>query len=200
MNKNARNLVCGCLLALMLSACVTAPSRGLPPLGGWPERQAVLAKANNWGFSGRIGVKDGDDGFNGNLHWEQRRDYFDLRVSGPLGAGTVLIAGDTERMTVTDKDGEVTELIDVEEDLRRRYGWHIPVDSLRYWALGIPDPRFAASTELNDDGLLAVLAQGGWQVSIDRYRDYEGQAMPRRVTAVREAARVRLVIDRWTFH
>lgn len=90
-----------CIVSL-LSACAAQRIGTLPALDGWDERQRILAGIGSWGFSGRIAVRDGEEGFNGNLHWEQRRDYFDARVSGPLGAGTVLIAGDARAVTVTE--------------------------------------------------------------------------------------------------
>ena len=37
------------------------------------------------------------------------------------------------------------------------YGWTIPVTSLRFWALGIPDPASPAETEFGDDGQLRKL-------------------------------------------
>ena len=101
---------------------------------------------------------------------------------------------------MTEDGGEVTALADPERDLRRRFGWQIPVASLRYWALGIPDPARPADTEFDESGMLTALSQGGWDVTIDQYRDGGGAPMPRRLAAMRDGTRVRLVIDRWTFH
>lgn len=189
----------GLLIALVLSGCATQHSNTLPALDDWDTRRQVLEDVRNWGFTGRIALRGNDDGFQGGLHWEQRRDYFDARVSGPLGMGTVRIAGDAGAVRVTDKDGAETRLYDPEQDLQRLYGWQIPIESLRYWALGIPDPRFPADTQFADDGTLTTLAQAGWQVRIDRYREGGGQLMPRRLKASRESSQVTLVIDRWTF-
>jgi len=187
-------------LLAVLTGCATQPSGELPPIGNFEERRDVLSSIDAWAFSGRIAVRDGDDGFNGNLHWEQRRDYFDARVSGPLGAGTVLIAGDAGTVTITDDDGEVTALADPERTLEARYGWRIPVGSLSWWALGLPDPSRPATSEVDESGRLASLEQGGWSVDIDQYRGAGGASMPRRLTARQGSARVRLVIDRWTFY
>lgn len=188
------------LVALaLLAGCATRQGVRLPPLDDWETRQAVLAGVGSFSFDGRIAVSDGQDGFNGNLRWYQNRQHYDVRLSGPLGAGTVHIRGDDERLTVTEKDGSVTELRDAERDLRARYGWRIPVASLRYWALGIPDPSRPADTELGEDGKLARMQQGGWTVTIDQYDEGGGRPMPRRMTAKRDDSRVRLVIDDWVF-
>ena len=89
-------------------------------------------------------MKAGDEGFNGKFNWMQRDDAFNATVGGPLGIGTVGIEGDGSSIVLTDKDGERTTLRNAEADLYSRYGWTIPVSSLRYWALGIPDPSMAA--------------------------------------------------------
>jgi len=73
------------------------------------------------------------------------------------------------------------------------------VSSLRYWALGIPDPASAANESLNEDGMLAALSQQSWQVTFAQYAQGGGQLMPRRLTAVDDDIKVRLVIDDWTF-
>ena len=188
------------LLFLALTAgCATQRGSALPDMPDWETRTAVLAGVETWEFSGRIGVASGDDGFNGKLWWWQKDDWFRARVSGPLGVGTLLIDGDRSGVSVTDKDGAVTRLRDPEVDLRDRYGWTIPVASLRFWALGIPDPALPAQTEFGDDGQLTRLVQRDWTVSIAQYAEGGGQSMPRRVTATKDAARVRLVIDDWVF-
>ena len=165
----------------------------------WESRRAILQEVTRWEFQGRIGASAGDEGFNGKLWWWQRDDDFRATISGPLGFGKVKIAGFGSRFTITDKDGAVTEIADAEEDLRARFGWTIPVDSLRFWALGIPDPGFPAVSEFNDDGLLASLEQQGWRVTINQYRAAGNQPMPRRLVAVSDGARVVLVIDDWAF-
>lgn len=188
------------LTALLLHACAARRGLELPDLPDWDTRRAVLEAQDQWGFAGRIGASAGDEGFNGKLRWRQHEDDFSATVSGPLGVGTVRIEGHGDHVTLTDKQGETTELTDAELDLRLRYGWTIPVKSLRYWALGIPDPSVPTVTRFGDNGLLDEMQQGEWLVTITEYRDGGGQPMPRRLTAVNADAKVRLVIDKWTFY
>lgn len=188
-------------LALLATGCAVQRGVDLPDIGDWERRQAVLAEIDAFEFSGRVGVRYADDGFNGKIHWEQDGDAFDARLSGPLGMGTVLIAGSGNSAVITDKDGATTVLADLEAELYRRYGWSIPVESLRYWALGIPDPAAPAETDFGPAGELTALEQRGWTVTIGSYREAGGsQRMPAKLTATDPRTRVRLVIDRWTFH
>lgn len=187
------------ILAIGLSGCATRRGIELPELGGWESRKAVLEQLEEWEFAGRIGVSAGDEGFNGKLWWRQDGVVFRARISGPLGVGTIFINGDRREMTLTDRDGVVTELDDAEAELRARYGWTIPVTSLRYWVLGIPDPASSSDVGFNADGRVGELQQQNWQVTIGQYAEGGGQQMPRRLTAVNDDIRVRLVIDDWTF-
>lgn len=188
------------LLLLAIAGCATQRGADLPELSDWDSRTRTLAEIANWEFRGRIGVSAGNEGFNGKLRYAQINEAFRATVSGPLGFGTVRIDGDRKGVTITDKDGEETVLRDPEFDLRARYGWTIPVTSLRFWALGIPDPSAPAVTEFGEDGLLTSLEQGSWLISITQYRDGGGQSMPRRLTAISGDSKVRLLIDDWTFH
>lgn len=185
----------------LLAGCATPKGVELPDLSEWEQRQRVLAAIDRFDFNGRIAVKAGDDGFNAKLRWYQDANDFSATVSGPLGVGTVRIEGDDDVVQFTDKEGVTTVLADVERDLYYRYGWTIPVESLRYWALGIPDPRVPAETSFGDDGELTDLTQRGWTVTVGRYREAGGgQPMPRLLTATNMETSVRLVIDRWVFH
>ena len=186
-------------LATALAGCAAPKSALLPELSDWDARQQVLAGLDEWEFSGRIAVKTASDGFNGKLRWLQERDAFEATASGPLGAGAVRIEGDGGSVVLTDKDGIRTELEDAELEFRLRYGWTIPVQSLRYWALGVPDPAAPADTVIDEAGQLTSLRQRDWSVTFSRYADGGGQMMPKVLTAQNADTRVRLVIDYWIF-
>ncbi len=191
----------GLLCLALLSACATTTRErvDLPEFASWNDRAALLAELSDWEFRGRIGVKAGDDGFNGKVRWIQQDERFNATVGGPIGIGTVRIEGAGNTAVLTDKDGVMTRLEDVETELLYRYGWTLPVQSLRYWALGIPDPAQPAETTFDKDGLLERLEQRDWEVKVERYKDSSGQPMPFRLTATSRATKVRLVVDSWYF-
>jgi outer membrane lipoprotein LolB len=196
----ARLVFLSTAVLVLLAGCVTTPeSIDLPDIDSWDTRTDVLGSIENWEFKGRIAVKAGDDGFNGKFNWAQQDSDFSATVGGPLGMGTVRIEGDGQLITLTDNDGVETVLHDPEVELRWRYGWTIPVTSLRYWALGIPDPATPSTTRLDEQGLLSRLEQSGWVVEISKYHEGGGQQMPRVLTATNPDTRVRMVIDRWLF-
>jgi len=185
---------------IALSGCATTrQGTSLPDISNWELRQEVLGGLREWQFKGRIAVKAGDEGFDGKFNWSQKDDAFSATVGGPLGIGMVRIEGDDRSIVLTDKDGSETVLVDAELELYYRYGWTIPIASLRYWALGIPDPRTPAETQIDERGRLVQLRQNDWVVEISRYREEAGQDMPRNLTATNTNTRVRMVIDKWIF-
>jgi outer membrane lipoprotein LolB len=196
----ARSLASLAAILVAVSGCASSrPVIDLPELSSWERRQEVLNNISSWEFKGRIAIKAGDEGFNGKFRWTQTGDEFSATVGGPLGVGTVRIEGDDQTIVLTDKDGVESLLVDPEIELYHRYGWTIPVSSLRYWALGIPDPDRAAKTELDEEARLASLEQGNWQVTISRYKESAGQSLPHTLTAINPDTRVRMVIDTWSF-
>jgi outer membrane lipoprotein LolB len=187
-------------LLLLLSACATQRGHELNDITDWDSRKRILTHTTRWEFSGRIGVSATNEGFNGKIWWWQRDEYYRARISGPLGVGSIQVDGDGDRITLTDEDGEVTKMSDAEADLRQRYGWTIPLSSLRYWVLGVPDPARPAQLEFGAEGMLLSMQQGAWTVIVDQYAQGGGQLMPRRVVATSDDARVRLVVDNWVFN
>ena len=187
------------LAALFLAGCAGPAGVTLPDLGDWEQRQRTLAALDEWTFNGRAAVRTEDDGFNAKLRWLQSGVRYQATLSGPLGIGTVRIEGDDQQAVLINEDGEQSTFHDIEAELQHRYGWTIPVRSLRYWALGIPDPSLPADTKLDEAGRLAELKQGGWQVRVSKYGAAAGQVMPSRVRAGNGSAVITLVIDRWVF-
>ena len=191
-------------LAIMLSlllivGCATQRGIGLPDFPDWNTRTQTLASLMDWQFKGRIGVSTGNEGFNGELRYSQINNGFRAMVSGPLGFGTIRLEGYGRSVTLIDKDGEERILIDPEIDLHAMYGWTIPVASLRFWVLGIPNPTMPADTKFNEDGLLVSFSQDTWFINITQYRDGGGQLMPGRLSAISGENKIRLVIDNWVF-
>ena len=164
----------------------------------WESRKVLLGSLEDWGFNGRIAVRGADDGFNGKLRYQQVAGDFEAVMSGPLGIGTVKLARSGEDLRFTDKNGTVTAFTDPDVELRYRLGWEVPLDSLRYWALGIPDPERPAEAALDEAGGLATtIEQDGWSIDVAKYGDIGGQAMPKRLIVTNGETRVTLVIDRW---
>lgn len=162
--------------------------RALP--SNWDDRRGELQALMRFDLQGRLAVASGEEGFSAALRWSQRFDRARLEVDGPLGVGGVRV--DLERGRLRDEA--------VRTELEQRLGFALPIESLRYWMLGVPDPARAAEEQRDADSpTLAALTQDGWTVSFTRYaRVADGNyELPQLIEVTRESVRVRLLIERW---
>lgn len=185
-------------IGLTLSSC--AGLRPMPETANWPARRAALQAMADWTVRGRIAMATAEDGWSGSLIWRQANEDVDLSFRGPLGVGGVRIRGTTERLEVETTRGQALTIRDPEDELRREFGWTIPVYSMRYWMLGASDPHSRADEVVDDRGLLKELSQGGWTVLYESYRDVEGTLLPRKVVLQNDDIRIRLAVSSWSIH
>jgi outer membrane lipoprotein LolB len=81
-------------------------------------------------------------------------------------------------------------------------GWHLPVEYLRYWVIGIPAPGRAVIKSVDARGRLVELEQDGWRVTYPEYLGADnvaGEALPRRLVVSDPRLRIRVVVDEWQF-
>ncbi len=186
--------------------CLAAGCKTLPPptpdetagaLRPWAEQRDALASLDHYGLAGRVAVAAGDEGFSASLRYEQRAPQAELALDGPLGIGGLRVALDGEQLRITTSRGETLDGAAARAELERRLGFALPLEQLRWWLLGVPDPTLPAVETTGIDGVTATFEQDGWQVSIAQRDAALGFLLPRRLTAQREGARLRLVVDRW---
>jgi len=148
-------------------------------------------------MEGRIALRTGSDGYNGTLSWEQMDDLLDFRFRGPFGFGGFRIHGDLDRLRIKTTSGEELLMTDPEAEMRDRFGWSLPVYSMRFWIVGVSDPGMTADETVDDDGMLLELSQNGWDVSFDGYRVEDGLLLPKKIVMESGDVRIRVVADRW---
>ena len=174
---------------LSLGACaglrmVALPDRELP--AAWDARRSALQSWTGYDLRGRVAVARGEDGFSGALRWVQSGSTARLEIDGPLGVG-----GARFELDPAQADGAALE---------QALGVPVPVASLRYWLLGVPDPALAA-VESFDHGRtrLVALQQAGWTVGYPRYAPVPGTRLelPQRIEVSREGVRVRVLVEAW---
>lgn len=187
--------------ALALSACATLS--GHAPTGtaneqAWQARVATLTALDTWELSGRVGVVNGKDGGSGSLDWNQDGDELRFDFRGPLGAGAVHIEGDSSALHVQSSRGDDFVTTDPEDDFARHLHMPMPVFSMRYWMLGIPDPGAPYSKIADAQGEPLSLSQRGWQVDYQEYADVSGRSLPVRFTLSRGEVRIKVAVSQWT--
>src|SRR6056297_1552561 len=184
-------------LAALGAGCVTPPERA--PMTGvdWLERREMLQEIEEFRMEGRLSLNTGRRGYSGTVSWEQNDDIVDFRFRGPFGFGGFRIHGDPEQLRVKTTAGDEFLLTDPEKEMNDRFGWSLPVHSMRYWILGVSDPGLPAAEVPDEAGLLESVEQAGWAVYYDSYGEAEGLVLPRRLDMERGDVRIRVMTDRW---
>jgi outer membrane lipoprotein LolB len=100
-------------------------------------------------------------------------------------------------VTLTNPAGEALDSQAAHDELVRRVGFEPPLDSLRYWIQGVPDPASPSTEMLGGQGSLDSLAQSDWTVTFSGYAQTPDGALPRKLTVDRGNVRVKLIIDSW---
>lgn len=201
MHKQLSRLLLTGLLAL-LAACSTAP-KPVPPTGlgderQWRKHQQALGSINDWQLSGKIAIRNAEESGNGNLNWQQQKQHFDIRISGPLGQGAVQLSGTSKHLELTTPRQKLSssqpELL-----MQQQLGWNVPLQSLLWWVRGLPDPDYAHLVELNDDSRAWRIEQGQWLLEYLSYQDSrQGLAVPQRIRASGpQQLQIILIIKDW---
>jgi outer membrane lipoprotein LolB len=181
-------LCCG-----VLSACVTVRPTRPPSTVPWDQRSSDLQHADSWQLAGRAAVAVGTQGWQASLDWQQRGAAAELHLAGPLGVGALVLKQTPAGLSLNGAPPSDAVLAQLQE----RLGFELPLNNLRYWLLGVPDPGSAFDLTRNDQDRAAQLIQAGWTLTYDKYMVVGGDWLPARMVLVREAVRVRIVLDHW---
>lgn len=194
---------CAVLLAAaasMLAACTTLSGRapeGAANEAAWQVRLSELGAVDSWELSGRVGVVTAKDGGSGSLDWKQRGAELSFDFRGPLGAGAVHMEGDAGALHVQSSRGDDFVTTDPEQDFTTHLHMPMPVLSMRYWLLGIPDPGAPYSKTVDAHGEPMNLRQRDWSVEYQEYAEVQGLSLPVRFTLTRGEVRIKVAVNQW---
>jgi outer membrane lipoprotein LolB len=135
----------------------------------------------------------GQQGWQASLDWHQSGDVSALHLAGPFGVGGLAITMTPAGLSLNGAPPSA----DVTEKLQARLGFELPLDNLKFWLLGIPNPAAPFDLTRNAQDRAQHLAQAGWSIDYDQYRPDKGDVLPVRLVLSRADARVRIVVDRW---
>ena len=195
------------IVATILSACSQLPqidtddddaaTAQLPSYGPYDYRATELAKLVQWDVEGKLAVYTSNKNNSGNLTWRQRKEYYDLLITGPLGQGHLHIEGSPGLVIATTAD-EQTQATSIEALFADHFDWQFPMAELRYWVRGVASPETDAELSFNDSGELATIQQAGWQVEISKYQSVSGLPMPAKITITGPTIRLKLILKNWS--
>ncbi len=187
-------------LLLLVTACTPFwQSKPVTPAETlWQQRAVELQQIDQWSFRGRTLIQQGKEGWNAGVSWQQNKDSFKIRLTGPFAQGAVELTGDSRQVEMLTSEGEIYTAETPEQLLAEVLGWRLPVSALRDWVRGLPYQNESVTfREVDNSGKLVVLNQAGWQVEFLRYVPFAGQQIPDKVFIKRDDLSVRLVISGW---
>ena len=188
-------------LLLSLAGCSsfssheTVQGTGNPQL--WQAHKKHIATLDGWQISGKIGIRAPQDSGSATLFWLQRQDYYDIRLSGPLGGGAARLTGRPGDIVLEVSNRGRFQAPSPEALLREQLRLNLPVSNLLWWIRGLPAPNSKSQITLDGESRLAQLNQDGWQVDYLRYGEQNGYSLPERLKLVGHDLEVTLVIKDW---
>lgn len=182
-----------------VAGCRTAPPKTVIGPGAdapWPAQRAALEKLQRYALDGRVAVAAQGEGFSATLRYAQLPRSAHFSLEGPLGIGGMRVQFTEDDLEITTSRGTKLEGSEARAELERRLGFQLPMAQLRWWLLGLPAPGQAA-VDADEAGQIRGFSQDGWQVSIQSRIAGLGFALPQRLTAEREGARLKLLVQNW---
>lgn len=188
------------LLALLAGCAGLGPKEAVQGEGNaqtWKYHKAQIATVDGWEINGKVGIRAPSDSGSGTLYWLQRNDYYDIRLSGPLGRGAARLTGHPGDVSLEVANQGRYQAASPEDLLQQQLGWRLPVGNLVYWVRGLPAPEGKSTVVLDGDSRLARLEQAGWTVEYTRYSQQGAYWLPERLKLHGQDLDVTLVIKDW---
>lgn len=198
-------ILCGALFACASIPKPSTPAKSYeaPTTKSEEKPQPETKKTNkqppaSFKLSGAIAVNNQGKGWNASLNWRQQGpNYYNIRLSGPLGGKTVIIS--KKGGTVTYQEG--SKIIKAQSDnelLKKKANIHLPVHNLYYWVRGLPAPGGVSYSKKAYNGTMEIIKQNGFTVTYSQYMtNSSGVMLPRKIRVSGNNVTIKLVIRSW---
>ena len=172
-------------ISLVTVGCATVPSdrgQSISDLEtAWQQQESALNNLTRWKMAGRIALRTADSGATANLRWRRTERGDQIYLFGLLGGGKVQLDIKDRKVELRDAKGQVFTGTDVTALLYQVTGWHVPFGSLDDWLPGPPASGDYDTIEIDQDGRLVHLRQGGWEISYDEFMLVGNLTLPKRI-------------------
>jgi outer membrane lipoprotein LolB len=187
------------LLVLMvgIAACESVPVKRIDGYE-WLLHQQRVSAQNHWLMQGRVAIRYGDEGGQGLLHWRQDDESYDLRFYDALNRLQLHIEGDAQGVLLHSRNQETRQAADAETLMQQYLGWSVPVNALRYWVRGLPEPELPVDESQLTNNRLLQLSQGDWRIQYQRYEEIDGIWLPDLLKIEAPTLRIKLVVEKWS--
>ncbi len=187
-NQFTKQVGVACVV-LILSSCA---SLSPVPDGFYsPAVRSHLYEIKKWHLEGRLAVTAPNDSWTANIDWGHLPSSEKIRLSGPLGQGAVAIELNKEGVKIDRGGGNIQASNKPEEFINQQLGLNVPLQSLRFWAVGLPES--GSSFQETSDGFV----QDGWLIAYKEMQKTDSGMMPRKMAVSKDNMKLKLIIDQW---
>lgn len=193
-----KKLITLCGLLILLAGCQSnsALVGGTGSAKVWQQHASQLKQLESWELQGKLGIRSSAQNASASLFWLQRQDYYDIRVSGPLGQGSARLQGHQGKSLLI-AEGQQRQASSPEQLMQQELGWSLPVSNLHWWVRGLPAPNQPYQLELGPDSLPQQLTQSGWTLHYARHQSHAGLQLPGTIRLQGPQLQATLVIKQW---
>lgn len=186
---NMRAKLLGLWLSLLVSGCAVMPSA--PQVGYAAISKQHLNALYSWSLNGRVSITSPEDSWSANIAWQRTGGDHSLLLSGPFGQNAVNIQLTESGVTVDRGDGKPERSSDADAFVSAQLGVFVPVRSLTYWVIGLPEPT--EKVVYSEQGF----SQKEWQIEYKEWQVVGHKSMPRKMIVTNGKLKLKLVYDQW---
>ena len=188
-------------LFVFMSGCSQFSSKeqlsGSGQVDSWQSHKQQITPLDAWQISGKLGIRSQQESGSAVLFWLQRQDYFDIRLSGPLGQGSTRLTGRQGAVSLEIANRGTFQAHSAQALMQEQLGWSLPVENLLWWVRGLPAPHSKSQVTLDNNSLLAKLEQDDWLIEYLSYRTENTLQLPERIKLSGAGLNITLVVKEW---
>ena len=187
-------------LVILLAACSQRP--GVAPVENpgevWKAHATYLYNMSEWQSDMSVVGVTSKEKFKTRLNWDQNKDDYTIKLRDFIGRTVALINGSADQVTVKTSKGETYQGDTAEQLLDQVAGMRIPLEGLKYWLRGLPEPGVELDAfTLGEDAAPKSMSQSGWQMTYLLYRTYGDIKLPQKVLLEYDDLSLTVNISRW---
>lgn len=191
------------VLIFLLTAC--APPRPTTVAEQTPQATPTITQhkektktVSSWEIRGALAAKNQSKGWSAAMHWvQQGANAYQIRLMGPLGAGTVLINKKGNVITFQDGPKRITAT-NADELLLQQTGVRLPVSNLYYWVRGLAAPGKIGAEKYDQANHLILLKQSGYTINFGNYTSTQGAELPGLIRLTGNGVMIKVIIKKWS--
>jgi len=133
------------------------------------------------------------------IHWDQQNEDFKLSLHNPFGQLLGRIEKQGKEAIFVDEDGRNhhRSASELDQLVRQQIGIPVPVDNLRYWILGQPQPDQSWQLLDTSQGNAHGFSQADWDIHFNRWSLFGGRMLPSRLTLQHGKITLKFVLHDW---